>query len=177
MVPKVNEWCFMDMCPQILGCLTFEHLTPRIWWSITMFSSIFPKWRLKLNNWVVYPRWQTQQVRRCGSRRCCFALSCCGFSMVAIITCCALFWPRDPQWKLVNLEILSEDTGDCSRRCWAERYTFMQIYIYVIIHLLSFIYLCILILYLCIQIYRKTYASPTYVSACFGVYVYVYLYM
>lgn len=52
---------------------------------------------------------ESRQVRRCGSRRCCFALSCCGFSMVAIITCCALFWPRDPQWKLVNLEILSED--------------------------------------------------------------------
>eukprot|EP00435_Cladocopium_sp_Y103_P023606 s20_g5.t1 len=54
---------------------------------------------------------ESRQVRRCGSRRCCFALSCCGFSMVAIITICALFWPRDPQWKLVNLEILSEDTA------------------------------------------------------------------
>ena len=171
MVPKVNEWCFMDMCPQILGCLRFEHLTPRIWWSITMFPNIFPKWRLKLNNWVVYPRWQTQQVRRCGSRRCCFALSCCGFSMVAIITCCALFWPRDPQWKLVNLEILSEDTEDCSRGCWAERYTFMQIYIYVITHL----FICVFLYYTYVYKYTVKHAHPQlmclHVLECMYVYI------
>ena len=52
------------------------------------------------------------QQRRCGrfrSRRCA-ALSCCGISVVIAIVC-ALFWPRDPEWKLVTLDVLTE-AGD-----------------------------------------------------------------
>ncbi len=45
--------------------------------------------------------------RRCRSRRCCLFSLCT--SLVCITACAALFWPRDPEWKLHSLDVLTED--------------------------------------------------------------------
>lgn len=45
--------------------------------------------------------------RRCRSQRCCLFSFC--ISLVCITTCAALFWPRDPEWKLHSLDVLTED--------------------------------------------------------------------
>eukprot|EP00438_Fugacium_kawagutii_P003258 Skav222467 [mRNA] locus=scaffold2163:137847:151725:- [translate_table: standard] len=55
---------------------------------------------------------QKQKPRRAGkccSRRCWALSTCCGLSMVASIICTPLLWPKDPEWKLVDLEIVNRD--------------------------------------------------------------------
>lgn len=50
-----------------------------------------------------------RRVGRCCSRRCWALSTCCGLSMVASIICTPLLWPKDPEWKLVDLEIVNRD--------------------------------------------------------------------
>ena len=43
------------------------------------------------------------------SRKCWAMSGCCGISLVAAVVCTCLFWPKDPTWELVKLDVLTDD--------------------------------------------------------------------
>ena len=47
--------------------------------------------------------------RCCRSRRCLISLACGSISLVAGVVMSFLFWPRDPSWDLVKLEVVTPD--------------------------------------------------------------------
>lgn len=70
-------------------------------------EGIVVKWDLEAD----MPQKGAREVRRpCGcSRKCWAMMGCCSVSLLAVVVCTCLFWPRDPEWELVTLDVLSDD--------------------------------------------------------------------